>query len=597
MNVIKQTIADLAIFNDIVKKFLPTYFTATCLAIISAICAACGPLILGKSIDYITTMQNQAIAGNHLFYKLLLLIGLILALRFLDIFLHTTASRISAVKSELLLHDLREKIISILFKDKYNEKLLKTESHGKLVSLFSRDIDALWETLGSILVSATTSIIVLISLTIVMLNISPLVGIVFLFIAAIFCVAFFKNGQKIRSFFAVAAPRFDHMLTLMGSFLAGYETIFSFKKQKWAKKQIMHISLQVAEDANKAHCRSTYFTFLTGLINIFGIIIVWVILLPGLLAAKDSSSFISIGSLITILFYFNMLASPLETLSHTGNALSKARVSLHRLASFIRDNNESKNIIASTAINKNTENLLSVQQVTDEKAKDATSTILSPISFNVKRGQLIGLAGSSGSGKSTLLRIIGNIKAYKGQTLELYGADIKQIDDTKFRELVTYLPQAASIFPLSLGQNLFLETNDQASQTIIANCLDKVGLHDKQKQLENSNDILAEQLSGGEAQRLAFSRIFNSSAQLLLIDEPTSALDLTNSIRICEILKDLTQTKELAIIVASHDPCVLKYCDTIYLMQDGDIVGTGNMDELSNNSLFNSIISSPKETS
>ena len=294
---------------------------------------------------------------------------------------------------------------------------------------------------------------------------------------------------------------------------------------------------------------------------------------------------LSIGELVTILFYFNMIIDPLESISNAAKAFSKGAISLNRLSEFIRKNEINiENNLQENRTHKFNAHILNFENVNDLLVDDNMS-ILQPMSLQVNEEDIIGIAGLSGSGKSTLLRVIARLIPSDGNIQLLENQLFHSIAEEDFRKKVVYIPQSPAIFPLSLQENVFMENHSS-----FLNVLNKVGLKDRGNELVDCSDIFNSGLSGGETQRLAVSRILSANFRLVLIDEPTSALDFNNSIKVCDAIINHVFSSSGAAIIASHDPIVLERCSRIILLKDGRTVEEGAFEELKSTSEYFNVI-------
>ena len=174
--------------------------------------------------------------------------------------------------------------------------------------------------------------------------------------------------------------------------------------------------------------------------------------------------------------------------------------------------------------------------------------------FNIEINSNLLITGSSGSGKSTLIDLIlGLRRPSKGEILY-------KIQDLKFSDFITYVPQNFVVIDTSFVNNIILnedsnyqEINNLNLENIIKCCLlDDVvrrsprGIH----QLIGNSGI---QLSGGQLQRLSIARALYRNAPILLMDEPTSSLDKNNSILLMKNLISYSKQKSMTLIVISHD--------------------------------------------
>lgn len=562
---------DISVLLPIIRKYAPIYSFAITLIILSSLIAALIPLLFGALIDQMTQKNWDS---------LVTLLAVMIILQILSVILRNYSERTSSTKSEDISHDLRMKLMKTIFHENSNHSAFNNHSRGKILSLFNRDIEGLWDFTGFALTELVASVVLILSLSLIVFYLSLSIGILFLLMAFIFTLLFLDNGRRIRGFFARAAPKFDNMIGFFNSLLDGYETLASFRRQKWAQNRIFSLSRNVTDLANHAHRRSTSFSLITGILNILGVLAVWLLILPDLRANSEDS--VTIGELVAILFYFNMLIVPLESISGAAKAIEKGSVSMIRLAEFFRSFNLLKPSLSNSIKPPSTgehplPKLLVLEKIVDLPAANQNEkSILQPITFSVSKGAIIGLAGSSGSGKSTLLRVIARLRNSGSAQPILEGTPIGDISEDEFRESVVLISQIPVIFPASISENIYLNEEDRDPEAI----LKMIGLNNRIESPQAISDAESENLSGGECPRLALARMLSRNAKLYLIDEPTSALDHTNSKLVCDAILSHAEQQNASVIVATHNPLVLKMCSEIHLMKDGEIIASGLFGEL-----------------
>ena len=203
---------------------------------------------------------------------------------------------------------------------------------------------------------------------------------------------------------------------------------------------------------------------------------------------------------------------------------------------------------------------------------------LNKVNISINEGEFVSIMGSSGSGKSTLMNIIGcldvpssgdyffrenNISTYNSNKLaELRNKDIGFIFQN-FNLLPRLNALENVVLPLLYSGKKFKERN-----TLALNALESVGLSDRIYHRPN-------QLSGGQQQRVSIARAIAGSPKLILADEPTGALDSVTSLEIMKILNDLN-SKEINIVLVTHEDDIAKYGSRIIKMKDGKIIEDKN---------------------
>ncbi|SQH75342.1 putative iron-hydroxamate transporter subunit; ATP-binding component of ABC superfamily fhuC [Shewanella benthica] len=207
-------------------------------------------------------------------------------------------------------------------------------------------------------------------------------------------------------------------------------------------------------------------------------------------------------------------------------------------------------------------------------------SILSQVSFSIRRGEMLGIIGPNGAGKSTLLRCIYRyIKPDSGQ-IQLFGQEITHLSSKAFaREVAVVLQDTPHHFELTTAQLVAIgltphkgpfEFTNSADRVLISDALEKVGLTHKAKQSY-------EHLSGGEKQRALIARAIVQQPKLLILDEPTNHLDIRYQIQIMELLHSIGIT----VITSIHDLNLASaMCDKLLLLEEGKCIRYGSPKEV-----------------
>lgn len=563
---------------EIVGKYRLTYYLCAAMVLLGGLLLALVPYVLGKIIDVITlAVEHPADVSDS--YKLIILLILVyFSVQIVSVIMTVISEYIIAARSESISHELRKKICNTIFhKNNYHDCDVK-QSRGKILSLFNRDIEVLWDLFGYAITELLSSVAIIVTMSMVMFFINPIIGASMILVSVAFVIFYYKNGKRVRQFFADAAPKYDKMIDFISSSLDGYDTVIAFRAQKWARKHIKSHSQDVSDLASKAHARSSVFIFCTSLINIIFALGLWLICLPGFLDQENAIITISIGGFISLLFYLSMIMRPLETISSSAKVFSKSSVSIKRIHDFLYSKSDARidvsvskhydfEIHCSTTIP-----MLSINNL-QYKMPEGDKNILSNISLDVNKGQLVGIAGESGGGKSTLIRLIARLIQPTLGSCYFNGQKYASINEGAFRKYIIYISQDSTLFPVNLIENIMLDCKVTPADGLINKCLKSVSFLAAKEKYSEIDDLSGEGLSGGESQRLALSRAFVRNPKLLLVDEPTSALDLTNSICISNLLYDYTRGPSgCSAIVASHDANLLEKCDSVILISSGEIV-------------------------
>ena len=238
------------------------------------------------------------------------------------------------------------------------------------------------------------------------------------------------------------------------------------------------------------------------------------------------------------------------------------------------------------------EKLLTVNKLRTEffQNKKTSVTAINEISFDIGKGEILGLVGESGCGKSvTSLSIMRPLnftsgKVTKGEVI-LDGKEMREIRGGKmsmiFQEPMSSLNPAMRIDKQMIeGIRLHTNLSKQEARERAAKILQQVGIPDPERVLKN----YPHQLSGGMSQRVMIAMAMSCNPQLLIADEPTTALDVTIQAQILELMKKIQQEEGMSILLITHDlGVVAEMCTRVIAMSAGEIVEEAPVEVLFNN--------------
>jgi ABC-type cobalamin/Fe3+-siderophores transport system ATPase subunit len=203
---------------------------------------------------------------------------------------------------------------------------------------------------------------------------------------------------------------------------------------------------------------------------------------------------------------------------------------------------------------------------------DRDRTFINDLTFSVSEAEFIGLLGANGSGKSTIMKLGSGILKPSAGSVSLWGRALHTLKSRDRAKLISYLPQTLDItVPFTVRElvSMGLYPYDIPPAMSIDEALDVVGLTGK------SVAYLSD-LSGGERRRTFIAMTLVQGAGLLLLDEPLANLDIKYQIELVRLLRELQQTRSIAVVMALHDINVALQFDTVMLIKEGSLIGSGS---------------------
>jgi ABC-type dipeptide/oligopeptide/nickel transport system ATPase subunit len=208
--------------------------------------------------------------------------------------------------------------------------------------------------------------------------------------------------------------------------------------------------------------------------------------------------------------------------------------------------------------------------------------ILKNISLEVRTNEIIGITGESGSGKTTLIKLIAGI--LKPTTGEIKFTSQQDWQKIKTNPVQILFQNNNEIL------NPFRRIEDIIEEAIRIRNKSKTDIASEKERIFNSVGFTIElrnrkgyELSGGEQQRAALSRILAAKPELLILDEPFSAQDVESQVNLLQLFKKINEEFNLTMICVAHNLKILrKLADKIFVMYNGEIVESGNTEDIFN---------------
>ena len=208
--------------------------------------------------------------------------------------------------------------------------------------------------------------------------------------------------------------------------------------------------------------------------------------------------------------------------------------------------------------------------------------VLKDIVLDLEGPQFVTIIGPNGVGKSTLIHCMNKVLKPSKGTVLVNDQDVSDMKLKDIAKIIGYVPYTSSdTFPLSVVDTVLMGRSPhtgwkpkEADLNIVYNVLKLLDIDDLAMRPFN-------ELSAGQHQRVTLARGLAQDPQILLLDEPTSNLDIRHQLEVTRLLRDLSRTQDLLVVMISHDINIsAKFSDRMILLKGGTIFATGTPDEV-----------------
>jgi len=360
--------------------------------------------------------------------------------------------------------------------------------------------------------------------------------------------------------------------TLAQEAFSGIRVLKSFVRENHSGQQFAEASANYRKKSLDLVKVDSLFTPLISLLVGFSTLLVVYIGSKEVMAGE-----ITVGNITEFIMYVFMLTWPVTALGWTSSQIQRAAASQKRINEFLQAHSElemGQQISKPISGNWEFKNVSFTYPGSDRE-------ILKQITFEIKSGESVALLGTTGSGKSSLAQLMARFYDPSSGDLLLDGVSLKDWDIKHVRKALAYVPQDVFLFSTTIAENISFGQDGMSTQQIMQAAKMADVYENIMEFPDQFETILGERgvtLSGGQKQRVSIARALAKNPSMLILDDCLSAVDTHTEHKILNNLKKIMVGKTSLII--SHRVSSAKLANRIMVLQDGQIVETGNHAQL-----------------
>ena len=564
---------ELKYLNKFFFKYRNRIVIGVLITIIARVFALVAPNLIGDSITliekyFLLEEISRENLEKNLLNNILLIVGSALTAAVFTFLMRQTLINMS----RFIEFDLKNVIYS-----KYQEldqTFYKVNRTGDLMNRISEDVSKVRMYVGPALmytINTATLFVIIISY---MISVSPSLTLYTIIPLPFLSYLIFKLSKHINIKSKSVQESLSKLTTFTQESFSGISVIKSNTIEDVVVNQMSEYSDDTKQkNIDLAKFQSWFFPLMILLIGISNLIVIFV----G--GNKYIIGEIELGILAEFIIYVNMLTWPVATVGWVTSIVQQAEASQKRINEFLKQKTRIKNL------NKKQYEIfgdIKFEHVT-YKYEETNIKALNNLSFEIKKGQSLGILGGVGTGKSTIAElIVRNFDPTIGKVF-IDGKNLKKHNLDLIRKNVGYVPQSTFLFSDTILNNIKFGNPESSFEKIIKYAKISNVHDDIIKFGQQYNSVLGERginISGGQKQRIAIARAMIKEPSILILDDSLSAVDTKTEDLIFKNVfkKESASTK----IIISHRVSTLKYCDNIIVLKDGEIIQSGNHNKLKN---------------
>ena len=392
-----------------------------------------------------------------------------------------------------------------------------------------------------------------------------------------FAFAIYLIMSKSLPLYKVVQKKLDKLALILRENLSGVRVIRAFARVEGEKVRFKESNEELASTAIHVGKISALMNPVTSIIMNFALMaVIWF----GGIRVNEGA--MTTGKVIAYINYINMVLSALIVLANLIVTFTKAAASAARVNEVLNTEASIKYSGNSTFSKNNDKNMpiLKFDNVSFSY-KDSKEDAITNISFEIKRGQMVGIIGGTGSGKTTLVNLIPRLYDTTKGSILINGINVKDLNKKELDDNIGLVPQKAVLFSGTVAENIRWGSQNATMDEVKKAA--KIGMAaDFVEKMPEKYDTYISQggvnFSGGQKQRLTIARALVKNPEILIMDDSLSALDYATDAALREALKENSQGT--TVMMVTQRISTVKDADLIIVLDDGKLAGVGTHEEL-----------------
>ena len=566
---------ELKRLNKFLLKYKGRLLLGLLITIISRVFSIVTPRLVGDSM---TSIENYLSLNNIspdelkdvLLFNIVLIIGASLISGFFTFLMRQTIINVS----RFIEFDVKNEIFSHY--QSLDQIFYKKNRTGDLMNRISEDVSKVRMYYGPVIMYGTNAIVLFIIIIFYMYSVAPKLTIYSLIPLPILSVFIYRISNLINKKSTLVQESLSDLSTYSQESFSGISVLKSFNIQDIIFSRFDKYALNsFKNNLSLAKIQAWFFPIILFLIGLSNLIVIYI----GGKEFIDGN--IEIGVIAEFIIYVNMLTWPVTLVGWVTSIVKQAEASQKRINEFLDSESSLQN--GTSKLGKTNNKDITFKNI-DLRYDQTGIEIFKSFNLKIKSGKVLGIVGKVGSGKTSVANLISRI--YDPQKGDIFIGDknLKSIEISELRSLISYVPQNNFLFSESIRRNIEFG-NPSSTMDEIINAAKLAEIDQEIRKFENGYEtILGERgvtLSGGQAQRISIARSFIKDSEIYLFDDCFSSLDSDTEDRILKNLKNNFLNKTLIII--SHRVSCVKHADNIIVLDNGKVIQSGNHKELSKN--------------
>lgn len=442
---------------------------------------------------------------------------------------------------------------------------------GDLLSRMTNDVETLGKNLQQTISSILSSIVLIVGILTVMIKISPILTLVFLFTLPMTYFSTKFISKKSQGYFRRKSQGLGSMVGFVEENFSGSELIKAFNYEGRAEREFLDINENLYEVSYRASFMTGIMLPIMTFISNLGYVMLSIV--GGLLVLSGK---LFVGDIQAVIQYVRRLANPIEQLAEMASIFQASIAAAERIFEFLDQEPEEEIII--DEIKRPVEDI-----AFDEVyfSYDKKTPVINNLNLHVEKNKTVAIVGSTGAGKTTIVNLLIRFYDIDRGSIKINGVDIRDLSRKNLRSLFGMVLQDSWLFRGTIYDNILYGRQDATREEVIE-AAKKAYCHSFIEKLPKGYDTVlneeASNISQGQRQLLTIARALLSDPEILILDEATSSVDTRTEALIQKAMKNLL--KERTNFVIAHRLSTIVNSDMILVLDKGDIVEKGNHKEL-----------------